>query len=201
MGTNSFIAELGDKGRRVQDLLDDRLPQREGWLWFDSWKCHIISPAASTFTSVKTAAGDYRRQRTAGGAETHNLVVSLTDLTRNQPSKGLLVRDVVFAYRIATVDATSVDIQVNQTTYADQSGPTVASYGGTGTYDSNHDTAAKRKASAGGSNPHLLVYTLPSGIFQVTDKTYVNAELTVVLANTGVFQLLGAGFHLQHDYL
>jgi hypothetical protein len=201
MGLNQFVRDLAEKGLRTQDLLDDRPDQTEGLLWFDSWKVHIVSPAAATFTSTKTAAGDYRRQRTAAGAETHNLVVSLTDLVRLQPVKGLRVIDVAFAYRITTVDATSVDVVVNQTTYADRSGPTVSSYGGTGTYDTNHDTAAERKASAGGSNPHLLVFTLPDGGFQVTDKTYVNSELTVVLPNTCVFQLLGAGFHLGHDYL
>lgn len=201
MASNDFLADLVGKGLRTQDLLDDRLEKPDGLKWVDSRRFTVVPSAGTTFAFERGAAGDYRMIRTAAGAETHYLVLPVSAITRKLAGKGISVSDVVFVYSLVTADATSVDVTVNSTTYANAVAPVVATYGGTLAYDANHNTAAKRKSSTGGVNPHLMTVTLPSPAYQVVDDVWISAEMTVVLPNTSVFRLYGGAFHLSHDYL
>lgn len=205
MANNDFLVDLVAKGFRTQDLLDDRLQKADGLYWIAPQLFNIIPAASTTWVAERQAQGDYRAKRTSAGAETHYLVLPVTSIARlvtsPSPPKGISVSDIVFAYSVTTVDATSVDVTVNATAYSNASGPTVASYGGTPAYDANHNTAAKRKSSTGGVNPHLLTVTLPAAQYQLSDLTGLSAEMVVVLPNTCVFRLYGGFFHLSHDYL
>lgn len=150
----------------------------------------ITASTASVLT--RNAVGDISLNRTAVAAETHYFYPSLPGLFSETASKGVEIFKIRVAYELGVVDATSVDLVTKKVTYAQATDPVVAELGtavADGQYDSNHDTAAKRKNSTVANGEHLLELTCAGGSFLVTADTAPVIELAVVLANTGTLKV------------
>ena len=148
--------------------------------------------AANMPVLVRNAAGDLYWERTAAGAETI-YVSAVVPLKIETASTGAKLTGVKIAYEITVADATSVDVAVTSTVYAQATAPAVtASHGGAvvdGDYDAAHDTAAERADKDVTGGEHFLTLTLNTAAFYVTAGGEVRIEMTTVLANTGVFRL------------
>lgn len=193
-GQNRLISDLSAKGLRAADLVGDVPERTDGAIWVPSFASLALPQTGTAWSQVRQATGDYRLQRTATGAETHQVAFALAGVCRRTPASGMKVLAFQFAYSVATVDATSVDLTIQKTVYADRAVPVVSSFGGSITYDSNHNTSGLRKASASGDNPHLLTGTLFLPQYQSTSPALVTAELVIVLPNTCVFTIYSGGF-------
>ena len=141
---------------------------------------------------LRNAAGDYYWERTAAGAET--VRISFQSPYKVETAlKGAKLTKVVMAYELATADLTSLDLRFDSTVFAQGVNPAVTnSHGGAvvdGDYDSNHNTAAKRKDSTVVVGEHLLTLTLNTPAYYATSNGSVRVECAVVMANTGVFRL------------
>lgn len=200
-GQDRLIGDLTGSGLRASRLLRDRPEIQDGLIWVPASRWVVVPHTGTSWTTSRSAAGDYRLSRTAAGAETHYLSMMLEGLTRRTIASGLKVTGVLVAYNVGTANATSVDLSVYRTSYADRVAVSVASFGGSLTYDANHDTAAERYDSTAGNNPHLLTATFGSAQYQELGSSAVVAELAVVLPNTCVFGLLGGGFQVAHNYI
>lgn len=200
---NKRIVDLGGGNCRVDDLLNNANDKTDGFIWRPASDIMMVtSSTAAVYT--KNAQGDYSWNRIAGGAETHYAVCPAVLPGRTGSNKGFKLRTFTIAYALGVVDATSVDVLIDQITYAHGVAVAVATHGGAvadATYDANHDTAAERKASAGGSNPHLLTITLTTPVFQSNAARYVNAEVAFILANTGTLKVYGYGWGYTFDNL
>ena len=200
IATNARVDDLlkNCSATGAQNLLTKRAVATDGWIWHGADKILATSDTTAPVL-VRTAASDYSLNRTAGGAENLFFATVLTLPARLTASKGFKIVDIEFHYIIATANATTITPAVNVTTYADGAAPSVAAFGGTLAFAAAYDTNAERAAAA--ATPKRVVATLGTPIFAVTDLTAIVPEMTVVLANTCVFKMLGFGFHYTYDYL
>jgi hypothetical protein len=201
-GADRRILELVAADGRASTLAGDLPERRDGLLWRNGSQWEQFVSAA--FTSTRAAAGDYRITRTAGGAETHFLLYAPTELTRRQDGKGLKVIGFALAYIVGVVALTTLTLTPSLTTYADATAPSVATYGGTTTFDPAHDTDAERKATG----THLLEIMFADPKFlsapnaqTAREHAQFSFEIAIVMANTGTFALLGGGALVAHDYV
>ena len=145
-----------------------------------------------TVALTRNAQGNWSLNQTAGGAETTYIAASL-EMIRTTAPRGIKVTGFRVAYELGVVDATSVDVVADRVTYAQGVDPVVANnFGGAivdGSYDSNHNTAAKRKSSAVANGEHLMTVTFPSPVFLNTTATDAIFEFKAVLANTGTLSV------------
>lgn len=149
-----------------------------------------------TVALARNAQGDWSLNQTAGGAETTYVAAAVPAL-RTAAGKGLKLTGVQIAYELGVVDATSIDLVVDGVTYAQATNPVVATHGGAvvdGDYDSNHNTANKRKDSTVANGEHLMTLTLNTPAFNVTAGVEIVVELAAVLANTGTLKVRAFSF-------
>lgn len=199
MPQNQPIKDQSEKGWRTQDLLNDRPKPGDGLLWANGLE--LIQVVGGAFTPTRTAAGNYNAVRTAGGAETHNFVLSLNTLMRRVDTKGAKVTGFVLSYNVGVANLTSTAFTAQKCTYADRVAAAVATYGGTITFDPNHDTDAERISSTGANNPHLCEGTFSAPEYINTDLQWMSVEFRFVMPNTSVLTIFGAGLRIEHDYL
>lgn len=173
---------------------------RDGLLWVPPHSWGVIPHSGTTWTLSRTAAGNYNLSRTSAGAETHYLYAFLPGVTRHSDAAGLKPFALVLAYTVATAAATTVTVACKRALYVDRVAVAVADFGGTLTFDTNHDTNAKRITTTAGDNPHVLKAVLGTEQYQDTDDALVSLDLTLDLPNTCVFTLLGGGFRVAHNY-
>lgn len=197
---NAKLEKLISTNARVQDLLNNAADKTDQSIWVPSYRCGITTDSL-VLALTRNAVGDYSHNGTADGAENIFIFASMPAVLRATASKGYKLTTINAVYQIGVADATSIDLVVNGTTHVDRVAHAIAAHGGTVTYDTNHDTAAERKAFAGGSNPHVLTATLGTPAFNVTSLVTVTAELQVVLANTNTFRFYGFQFNFTSDYL
>jgi len=202
VGTNLTIDELttSQSTTATQTVLDALADKTDGYVFVDATKCGVTSDATLP-ALTRNAVGDYSLNRTAGGAENIFVFASMPLMIRTTTDKGWKIRDVYAIYQLGVVDATSVDMVLKQTTFANAVANSVADHGSTLSYNTSHDTAAERRASAGGSNPHVLAVTLSSQSYVNPLHRIIFPELQVVLANTGTFRFYGFAFNFTYDYL
>lgn len=200
IATNARVDDLlkNASATGAQNLLSARTDATDGWIWHGADKILVTSDTTLPVL-VRTAAGNYSLDRSAGGAENVFVATVLTLPARLTALKGFKIIDVEFHYIIATAGATTITPAVKATTYADGAAPSVADFGGTLAFNAAYDTNAERVAAA--ATPKRVIATLGTPIFQVTDLVAIVPEMTVVLANTCVFKMLGFGFHYTYDYL
>lgn len=187
---NQKIKEHVDKGWSTQDLLDDRIDPNDGLVWWNG--CELI---ANSWTNVfvRTAAGDY--SMSAVGAGTWRAVASLSPMARVQTAKGLKILDVAFHYTITAVAGTTVDVTIQKAVYANAATPTVTNI--PFTYDTSHDTNAKRITVAS----HLLIATITAPEFEDVDLTWYSAEFVAVMPGGATIAMRAAAMHVAHDLL
>lgn len=165
---------------------------------------HNVALSMLDVTSTSTmplflynAAGDRYWERTAAGAETLRFAFPI-DFKRATASQGTKLTKVRVAYELATADLTSLDLRADSTVYAQAANPVItASHGGAivdADYDSNHNTAAKRKDSTVTNGEHLLTLTFNTPAYYATANGVVYVEITVVMQNTGVFRLRNVAY-------
>lgn len=193
MGQNRKLEALLLGGGAAGDASEDRLDPEDGLLWAQGPKWMSNS---ANLAVLRTGAPAWALRRTSAGAESYVCALCVEDLVRLSEVKGLRLIDAVIHYEIGVVAATSVDVTLNRVTYANGSAPSAASFGGTLTFDANHDTAAERAAVGA----HLLTATLEVSAFQNTDYASLQLEIAFAIPNTCVFTLYGGGFHTAHDY-
>ena len=200
IATNARVDDLllNASNTGVGNLFSKLTDRTDGWIWHGADKILVTSDTTAPVL-VRTAAGDYSLNRTAGGAENVFVATVLTLPARLTALKGFKIVDVEFHYIIATAGATTITPEVNVTTYADGAAPAVAAFGGTLAFNAAYDTNGERVAAA--ATPKRVIATLGTPIFAVTNLTAIVPEMTVVLANTCVFKMLGFGFHYTYDYL
>ena len=147
---------------------------------------------AAAAVVARNAAMDWSLNRTAVGAETH-VFSSTVPYKIETASKGAKLTKVIVAYELGVVDATSVDLTCSSVVYAQGVNPAVtANHGGAvvdGSYDANHNTAAKRKDSTVVAGEHLMTLTLATPAYYVTAGGQVRVEFIAVLANTGTLKV------------
>lgn len=200
---NAKLNKLMGTNARVDDILFNASSKTDNWAWFGADQC-LDASASTVATIARNAQGDYSLNRTAGGAETHTFFCAINERTRLASGRSLKITDVVAVYQVGVVDATSVDVLVDQTVFANAVAPAQSAHGGTivdASYDAAHNTAALRKSSTGGVNPHLAIVTLPTPVFINSDLTAIYPSLVAVLANTGTFRFYGFGIHYTTNYL
>lgn len=156
-----------------------------------------------TVALTRNAAGDWSLNQTAGGAETTYIAATL-NMIRTTATRGVKVTGFRVAYELGVVDATSVDVTATKTTYAQGVDPVVTTaFGGAivdGSYDSNHNTATKRKSSAVANGEHLMTVTLPTPVYLNTTATDAIFEFKAVLANTGTLKVRSVVFLVTESY-
>ena len=195
MGLNRKVSALAQSGADVDALLADRTIPQDGLIWLNAID---LLQLPGDFTEQRVAAADWSITHTASGSVTRRVALPVSQLVRQTESKGLLVIDVVWSYRIETVNATSIDVTCHRTSYVHGNAPSVAAFGGTivdASYDTSHDSAAERAATG----QHTLVVTLPEPEFHTVDNAIVMAEFVAVLPNTCKLTIHGAGVHVAHD--
>lgn len=155
-----------------------------------------ISTASTAAVIVRNAEGDWSLNHTSAGAETHIFAVRVPQ-HKIIAGVGWQLQKIHVPYQLGVVDATSVDLLCDSVAYVQATAPAVtAAHGGAvvdGQYDTNHNTAAKRKDHTVANGEHVMVLTLPTPVYFVTDNALVEVELDVVLASTGTFKLRGFG--------
>jgi hypothetical protein len=186
--SNDRIVQLVGSNCTVADLLATAPEVTTGTVWFPA-------AAIQTYTSgtaavfVRNAQGDYSWNRTAGGAETHYFISRFNLPTRTTSGKGIKVTGGRLSYALGVVAATTIDVTLDQVTYANASANVVATHGGVLTYDTNHDTNAERVTVA----VHLLSFTLGTAAYVNSGSIALGMEATFVLANTGTLKVQGFG--------
>ena len=159
----------------------------------------IVPTAAGAL--ARNAQGDYSLNWTAGGAETV-YAAARAPQWRNSAGKTATLKKVHFAYQLGVVAATSVNVLVDKCTYAHAVAPAVASYGtavADAAYDANNNTNAKRVDHTVAAGEHLITVTLVAPTEMTGLDTIVNAELAVVLANTGTLKFRGIIFEYDSN--
>lgn len=199
MPQNQTIKDQADKGFKTVDLLNDRPKPGDGLLWANGLE--LIQVVGGAFTATRTAAGNYNAVRTATGAETHRFILSLNTLMRRMDVKGVKPTGFVISYNVGVANLTSTAFTAQTCTYADRVAAAAASYGGTITFDANHDTDAERISSTGANNPHLCEGTFATPEYINTDLRWMSVEFGFVMPNTSVLTIFGAGIRIEHDYL
>lgn len=197
---NAKLEKLVATNARVQDLLNNAADKTDHAVWVPSWQCGITTDSLA-LALTRNAAGDYSHNGTANGVENIFIFASVPAFLRTTSNKGYKLSTVKAVYEVGVVDATTITLALNQTGFAHDTAHAIAAHGGTLSFDANHDTNAERVASAAGSNPHVLTCTLGTPAFNNTSLVVVNADLTLVLANTGTFKFYGFEFGFTADYL
>lgn len=210
--TNQRLVSLIGKNARVNDLLENATATGADFIsalvtdktdfaqFVPAWQCGMTTDSLA-LVITRNAVGDYSLNGTANGVENIFVFASAPAAYRTTESKGFKLTGVRAIYDIGVVDATSATLVVKQATHAHDTAIAIADHGGTVTFDTNHDSAGERAASAGGSNPHVMTATLGTPAFQVTATTQVVAEFQLVLANTGTAKFYGFEFLYTADYL
>lgn len=161
---------------------------------------HNSTGSADNPVLVRNAQGDWSWNRTADEAEEISFAIVIP-LKSETSGKGAKLTKVRCFYEIAVADATSVDMLVDSTVYAQATAPAVTNnHGGAivdGDYDADHNTAAKRADKDVTGGEHVLELTLNTAAFYNTADGFVVAELKAVLANTGTIKVRG----FQADYV
>lgn len=156
-----------------------------------------------TVALARNAQGDWSLNQTAGGAETTYVAATL-HMIRTSANKGVKITGFRVAYELGTVDATSVDVVADKTQYAQAVDPVVTNnFGGAiqdANYDSNHNTAAKRKSSAVANGEHLMTVTLANPVYLNAASQDAVFEFKAVLANTGTLKVRYVAFLGTESY-
>lgn len=156
-----------------------------------------------TVTLTRNAQGDWSLNQTAGGAETTYVAATL-GMIRTTAGKGIRVTGFRVAYELGVVDATSVDVVADKAQYAQAANPVItANFGGAivdGSYDSNNNTATKRKDSTVTGGEHLLTVTFPSPVYMNAASADEVVEFKAVLANTGTLKVRYVAFLGTESY-
>lgn len=193
MGLARKLNALAAAGVTASGANDDRLEREDGWIPFAGPR--MFTATGNPFVIVRSSASLYALQRAAVAFESYSLGIPLEGLYRISDVKGLRMIDIQVAYQVAVVAATTITVVLNRVQFADGSGPTTSAPGGTLTFDTNHDTNAKRIAVG----VHLMRATLQFSGYQSIDAGLLVAELQVAFPNTCVFTAFGGGYHVAHD--
>lgn len=156
-----------------------------------------------TVALTRNAQGDWSLNQTAGGAETTYVAATL-GMIRTTSGKGIRVTGFRVAYELGVVDATSVDVIADRALYAQAANPVIVNnFGGAianSNYDTNNNTANKRKDSTVTGGEHLLTVTLTTPVYQNTASQDVVFEFQAVLANTGTLKVRYVAFLGTESY-
>lgn len=196
MGTNRTVSDLSTQGARAQDLLDDRIEPLDGMVWFAGPEL-ARGDALTTATITRDGAGLFKMASSTAG--TYRFLVSATRMARRREggslSKGIKVIDFEFHYDVAAGATVTVDVLIQRTAYAHLSSPSSSAVAFS--YDANSDTAGERATA---NTSRLLTATITDPVYELTNNTWLSAELTVVLT-AGAFSVNGGGYHFAHDHL
>jgi hypothetical protein len=146
-----------------------------------------ISPTTSNLVLTRNGAMDWSFNRTAGGAETHYVGVTVPF---NLPleNRSLRLNKVKMNYNLSVAAATSVDLTVDSIVYDGTGSNVTANFGGTivnGSYDAANNTAALRLATG----EHNMILTMPAPAYFNKANGTVRIEAVFVLPNTSVLKV------------
>lgn len=145
--------------------------------------CFDDNAAATALVKTRNATGDWGLQRTAAGAETHNIECSFGFPTRTTASKGVNITAVSIVHSIGVVALTSATFQgMQSTTYTNNAAPVVANYAG---------SVSATLPTATQAQPYVTATTIPTPVFMNTANAQITIDWQVVMANTGVYQVRG----------
>lgn len=133
---------------------------------------------------TRTAANDWSRSRTAGGAETYNVRCELGSwLQRATASSGIKITGLKIVSKIGVVDLTSATLnKVSKTAYVNNVANAVTDFGGTIT--ATLPTVVQ-------THPYVTPVTLGAPAYFTSADSSLGIDLTYVLANTGTLDLYG----------
>jgi hypothetical protein len=114
----------------------------------------------------------------------------LGTIPTNFPSKGIQITDVAAIYQVGVVGLTSATLSLNQTVFANNVANAIT----------NFPIAATALPLLTQANPYVVVRSVTTPLFNVTDLSEMTLELVTVMANTGTIRIYGLGVHVNFNY-
>lgn len=105
-------------------------------------------------------------------------------------SKGLRITDVVVAYQVGVAALTSAALSFNKTVFSNGAALVVT----------NIPISAAALPLTTAATPFVQTRAVTAPGVIIDDLSDLNAELLVVMQNTGTFRFYGIGFHCQFNY-
>jgi hypothetical protein len=161
---------------------------------------------------TRNGVGDWSLNRTAGGAETYNCRINLSELiarlgekynfgagfnSAKQPNpgpKGIMVTDFFAIYRVGVVDLTTATLRLGKSVFANNVALAQT--------DIVAATAIPKTAAGDGTGPYVSVVPVPAGsqVFMTDDTAQWEVEAQFVMANTGTLRVYGVGCHINFNF-
>jgi hypothetical protein len=175
-----------------------------------------LSKDSANLALVRNGAGDWSLNRTAAGAETYNVRVTLGDMaciyrigekyelglqagdpTAVGPPKGIAVSDFFVIYSNTVVGLTSGTIRLGKTVFAN-----LAAGGAFTQTDLVTAQALATAVTPADNQPRIQDYLTIGSIpvFHTDDLGLVEIEAQFVMANTGHLRVYGIGCHANFNY-
>lgn len=170
-----------------------------------------VSSSATLPVLTRTGNGIWTLNRTAAAAETLFFRITLDQLIRTGEfqqfggfgadkqafdtiTKGITIQDAFAIFQVGVVALTSATLRIGRTVYSATVAPVQTDL-----------VAATALGSLAVSNPattlmQKISVPLANQIFEVNDLGLVEAELAVVMANTGTLALASLGMHVGFNY-
>ncbi len=171
----------------------------------------VLGKDSTNLVLTRNAKGDWSLNRTAAGAETYNIRITLADMgamprigetyerggfgsgnNPTAPTKGIRIRDFFAVYKSGVVALTTATLRLGKTVYS--STPAGAVFAQTDL------VAATATNTANNANYGYQDVVVPAPVFHVDDLGLVEIELQVVMANTGTVAIAGLGAHVDFNY-
>lgn len=140
----------------------------------------LASTDSSNLATTRIAQRDWALARTATGAETYNVVFTLTEHIRTFANKGFRLDSLDVCYQVTTAALTTHTYVLSTRTFANNTANVLANITTTGTL-----------ATATQTLPYVTTITVTSPTFQNTALVETLFEIQSVMANTGVYRLYG----------
>lgn len=173
----------------------------------------LANPSFATLSITRTAGPPitFSLNRTAAGAETYGLRLSLGQLIRlgeipsfqqfgitppAQPAKGVKITDFFVISNAGVVALTSATLRFSKTVFS-----TVAAPPG-GALTQTHIVAPTAVVTATSANPVYQKVAVPAGsqVFSVDDLGLLELEYLITMAGTGTIAIYAMGVHMFFNY-
>lgn len=166
-----------------------------------------LNKDSANLVLTRNAKGDWSLNRVAAGAETYNCQVNLSRLlarigetynlglfgsgaSPTAPAKGVQLIDVFAIYTVGVAALTTATLRVGKSVFVNN----------VALAQTDLLAATTTGALAAQANPYVAKVLAPGLAFMVDDTSIWEAELQLVMANTGTIKLYGVGAHFNFNY-